>query len=49
MYMGLMVHAQIRKREPVDRLSHVGISIMYDRVLRLSSQLGETVLVTATD
>ena len=36
MTIGLMVHAQTRKRE------HVGVSITYDHVLRLSAQLGET-------
>ncbi len=44
MYIGLMVHAQTRKRELVDRLSHLGVSITYDRVLHLSAQLGETVI-----
>ena len=44
MYIGLMVHAQTRKRELADRLSHVAVSMTYDRVLRLSSQLGKTVM-----
>ncbi|KAL7407599.1 hypothetical protein ABVT39_010851 [Epinephelus coioides] len=44
MYIGLMVHAQTSKRELVDRLSHLGVSITYDRVLSLSAQLGETVI-----
>uniref|UniRef100_UPI00358FEB60 uncharacterized protein isoform X2 n=1 Tax=Myxine glutinosa TaxID=7769 RepID=UPI00358FEB60 len=44
MYIGLMVHAQTRKREVVERLSHLGVSITYDRVLRLSAQLGESVI-----
>ena len=44
MYIGLLVRAQTRRRERVDRFSHIGVSITYDRVLRLSSQLGETVM-----
>jgi len=39
-YIGLMLHAHTRKRELVDRLAHIGISISYDRVLSLSTQLG---------
>ena len=41
---GLMVDAQIRKREFLDRLSRVGISITYDSVFSLSTQLRETVM-----
>ena len=44
MYIGLMVQVQTRKRELLDRLSHVGASITYDSVLRLSSEIGETVM-----
>ena len=32
-YMGMMLHAHTRKRELVDRLSHLGMNISYDRVL----------------
>ena len=49
MFIGMLVHAQTKKRELVDRLSHVGVSITYGGVLCLSSQVGETVLATATD
>lgn len=42
-YIGLMLHSQTRNKEVVDRLSHLGISISYDRVLRLSAELGDTV------
>ena len=38
-YIGLMLHAHTRKKELVDRLAHMGISISYDRVLSLSAQL----------
>ena len=41
-YIGLMLHAHTRKRELVDRLEHMGISISYDRVLSLSAQLGNS-------
>lgn len=43
MYIGLMLHAQTRKRELVDRLSHLGLSISYDRILRLTAQMGSSV------
>ena len=41
-YIGLMLHAHMRKKELVDRLAHMGISISYDRVLSLSAQLGNS-------
>ncbi|KAG7157201.1 hypothetical protein Hamer_G010050 [Homarus americanus] len=40
LYMGMMLHAHTRNRELVDRLPHLGPSISYDRVLRLSAQMG---------
>ena len=40
MYVGLMLHAHTRKRDLVDRLYHLGMSISYDHVLRLSAQMG---------
>ena len=42
-YIGLMLHAHTRKKELVDRLNHLGISISYDRVLRLSADIGNRV------
>jgi len=44
MYIGLIVHAQTRKRELEVRLSYMGISFTYDRVLRQSAQLRKTVM-----
>jgi len=41
-YIGLMLHAHTRKRELVNKLAHMGISISYDRVLSLSTQSGNT-------
>lgn len=32
-YIGLMLHAQTRKRDLVDKLFNVALSISYDRVL----------------
>lgn len=43
MYVGMMLHAHTRKRELVERLSHLGMSISYDRVLHLSTQMGNKV------
>ena len=42
-YIGLMLHAHSRKRELIDRLNHLGLSMSYDRVLRLSAQMGNSV------
>ena len=42
-YIGMMLHAHTRKRELVDRLSQLGISISYDRVLRLTTQMGNSI------
>ena len=38
-----MLHANTRKRELVDTLSGLGISISYDRVLRISAEMGNGV------
>ena len=38
-YVGMMLHAHTRKRELVDRLSHLGMSISYTRVIHLSAQM----------
>jgi len=42
-YLGLMVHSKTRKRELVDILFSLGLSISYDRVLELSAELGNDV------
>ena len=42
-YIGMMLHAHTRKKELVDRLAHVGLSISYDRVLRLTAQMANCV------
>ena len=39
-YIGMMLHAHTRKRELVDRVSHLGMSISYTGVLELSAQVG---------
>ena len=35
-----MLHAHTRKKELVDRINHLGISISYDCVLSLSAEIG---------
>ena len=35
-YLGMMIHGHTRKRELVDTLFHLGLSISYDRVLDIS-------------
>ena len=42
-YIGLLLHAQTRKRDLVERLFSLGLSISYDRVLRISADLGNSV------
>ena len=41
-YAGMMLHAHTRKRELVDMLSHLGMSISYTRVIELSAQMGNS-------
>ena len=42
-YLGLKVHAETRKRDLVEKLSQLGISITYDRVLQISADMGNSV------
>ena len=41
-YVGMMLHDHTRKRELVDRFSHLGISISYTHVIALSAQMGNS-------
>lgn len=43
MYIGLVVHAHTRQRFLVDKLYRLGLSISYDRVMQISSNLGNSV------
>jgi len=38
-YLGLLIHGQTRKRELVETLFHLGVSISYDRVLDISTNM----------
>ena len=38
-YLGMMVHTKTRKRKLVDKLYELGLSISYDRVLDISTEL----------
>ena len=42
-YIGLMLHAHTCKKNLVDRINHLGISISYDSVLCLSAEIGNRV------
>ena len=42
-YLGLMTHAETRKRTLVDKFYNLGLSISYDRVLELSTDMGNSV------
>ena len=43
-YVGLLVFAKTRKRQLIDTLFQYGICISYDRVIEISTQLGEAVV-----
>ena len=42
-YLALLIHAQTRKKELIDKLYNLGLCISYDRVLKISTELGNTV------
>ena len=42
-YLGLMIHAMTRKRDIIDKLHRLGLSISYDHVLQLSTDLANAV------
>ncbi len=42
-YTGLLVHAETRKRGLIDKLYDLGLSISYDRVLDISTEMGNSV------
>ena len=42
-YLGLLVHAETRKKTLVDKLYTLGLSISYDRVMQISADLGNSV------
>lgn len=42
-YLGLKMHEQSRKRELVDMLHESGLSISYDRVLSISTDVGNKI------
>ena len=43
LYIGLMLHAHTSKRELVDKMAHLGLSVSYDCVFQLSTQMGNHV------
>ena len=42
-YLGVMLHTKTRKRELVDALFNLGLCISYDRVLKISTELGNNI------
>ena len=42
-YLGVMIHTKTRKRELVDTLHELGLSISYDRVLGISTEAGNKI------
>jgi hypothetical protein len=42
-YLGIMIHTKTRKRALVDTLFDLGLCISYDRVLDISTELGEKI------
>lgn len=43
LYIGAMLHAKTRKKELVENFFELGLSVSYERVLHLSSDLGNAV------
>ena len=42
-YLGVMLHKKTRKRELVDALFNLSLCISYDRVLKISTELGNNI------
>ena len=42
-YVGLLLHTKTRKRGLIDKLYDLGMSVSYDRVLAISTAMGNTV------
>lgn len=42
-YIGAMIHTKTRKRGLIDKMFHLGLSVSYDRVLQISTDLGNTI------
>ena len=47
-YLGLKMHAETRKQEIVDCLYHLGLSISYDRVMAISTDIANSVCAKFT-
>eukprot|EP00112_Aurelia_sp_Birch-Aquarium-sp1_P011754 Seg2473.4 transcript_id=Seg2473.4/GoldUCD/mRNA.D3Y31 product="hypothetical protein" protein_id=Seg2473.4/GoldUCD/D3Y31 len=43
-YLGILVHAETRKKGMIEKLHNLGFSISYDRVLCLASEMGNSVV-----
>ena len=43
-YLGILIHAKTRKKAVVERFYNFGVSISYDRVMDLSTKMGNRVL-----
>ena len=42
-YLGMLMHTKTHKRDMVDALFHMGVSVSYDRVLSISTDLGDSI------
>ena len=42
-YLGMLMHTKTRKRDLVDTLFHLDLSVSYDRVLSISTDLGDSI------
>ena len=43
-YLGMLMHAATRKKDVIEKLHNLGISISYKRVMELSTTLGNNLL-----
>ncbi|CAC5367122.1 unnamed protein product [Mytilus coruscus] len=42
-YLGMVIHPETRKRDLVDKLYNLGLSISYDRVMNISTAMGNSI------
>lgn len=43
LYIGMLVHAETRKRGLIDKLNDLGVCVSYNRVLEISTKLGNII------
>jgi len=49
LFIGSVIHAETRKKQLVDKFYQLGLSVSYDRVMQVSTDLGNTVIERYTE